>query len=198
MKIDLANIIEEWNNKQGWIYAFYYRGSILYGTSDENSDTDLLIITYDGVDIIPDENYVYDGSVKADKRIYQTSTEGYDYEIVKYSDFLSLIKEQSPLALEAIFDTQDSFYSKLRRFYKLDKWKLRESFGSIASNSFVKYLEGRNRNGAATISDIIKILSIDEICSLWDIMKVSKYTKDPTSIVKRLDTALKAHILQKV
>ena len=62
----------------------------------------------------------------------------------------------------------------------------------------LKYLEGRNRNGAATISDIIKILSIDEICSLWDIMKVSKYTKDPTSIVKRLDTALKAHILQKV
>lgn len=138
MKIDLANIIEEWDNKQGWIYAFYYRGSILYGTSDENSDTDLLIITYDGVDIIPDENYVDDGCVKADKRIYQTSTEGYDYEIVKYSDFLSLIKEQSPLALEAIFDTQDSFYSKLRRFYKLDKWKLRESFGSIASNSFVK------------------------------------------------------------
>ena len=61
----------------------------------------------------------------------------------------------------------------------------------------LKYLEGRNRNGAATISDIIKILSIDEICSLWDILKVSKYTKDPTSIVKRLDTALKAHILQK-
>ena len=24
MKIDLANIIEEWNNKQGWIYALYY------------------------------------------------------------------------------------------------------------------------------------------------------------------------------
>lgn len=74
MKIDLANIIKEWNNKQGWIYALYYRGSILYGTSDENSDTDLLIITYDGVDIIPDENYVDDGCVKADKRIYQTST----------------------------------------------------------------------------------------------------------------------------
>ena len=61
----------------------------------------------------------------------------------------------------------------------------------------LKYLEGRNRNGA-TISDIIKTLSIDEICSLLDILKASKYTKDPTSIVKRLDTALKAHILQKV
>ena len=60
----------------------------------------------------------------------------------------------------------------------------------------VTYLDGRNRNGEA-ISDIIKTLSIDEICSLWDILKVSKYTKDPTTIVKRLDTALKAHILQK-
>ena len=23
MKIDLANIREEWDNKQGWVYAFY-------------------------------------------------------------------------------------------------------------------------------------------------------------------------------
>lgn len=61
----------------------------------------------------------------------------------------------------------------------------------------LKYLEGRNRNGVATISGIIKTLSIDEICSLWNILKVSKYTKDPTKIVKQLDAALKAHILQK-
>ena len=61
----------------------------------------------------------------------------------------------------------------------------------------VKYLEGRNRNGVATISGIIKTLSIDEICSLWNILKVSKYTKDPPKIVKQLDAALKAHILQK-
>ena len=60
----------------------------------------------------------------------------------------------------------------------------------------VKYLEGRNRNGA-TISDIIKTLSIDEICSLLDILKASKYTKDPTKIVKQLDIVLKNNILQK-
>lgn len=60
----------------------------------------------------------------------------------------------------------------------------------------IKYLESRNRNGA-TISDIIKTLSIDEICSLLDILKVSKYTKDPTKIVKQLDIVLKNNILQK-
>ena len=60
----------------------------------------------------------------------------------------------------------------------------------------VKYLEGRNRNGA-TISDIIKTLSIDEICSLLDILNASKYTKDPTKIVKQLDIVLKNNILQK-
>ena len=60
----------------------------------------------------------------------------------------------------------------------------------------LKYLEGRKRK-VTTISDIIKTLSIDEICSLWNILKVSKYTKDPTKIVKQLDAALKAHILQK-
>ena len=63
----------------------------------------------------------------------------------------------------------------------------------------VKYLEGRNRK-VTTISDIIdmiKTLSIDEICSLWDILKASKYTKDPTKIVKQLGIALKNNILQK-
>ena len=60
----------------------------------------------------------------------------------------------------------------------------------------IKYLESRKRN-EATILDMIKTLSIDEICSLWDILKVSKYTKDPTKIVKQLDIALKNNILQK-
>ena len=60
----------------------------------------------------------------------------------------------------------------------------------------IKYLESRKRN-EATILDMIKTLSIDEICSLWDILKVSKYTKDPTKIVKQLNIALKNNILQK-
>ena len=60
----------------------------------------------------------------------------------------------------------------------------------------IKYLESRKRN-EATILDMIKTLSIDEICSLWDILKVSKYTKDPTKIVKQLGIALKNNILQK-
>ena len=60
----------------------------------------------------------------------------------------------------------------------------------------IKYLESRKRN-EATILDMIKTLSIDEICSLLDILKVSKYTKDPTKIVKQLDIVLKNNILQK-
>ena len=60
----------------------------------------------------------------------------------------------------------------------------------------IKYLESRKRN-EATILDMIKTLSIDEICSLWDILKASKYTKDPTKIVKQLCIALKNNILQK-
>ena len=60
----------------------------------------------------------------------------------------------------------------------------------------IKYLESRKRN-EATILDMIKTLSIDEICSLSDILKASKYTKDPTKIVKQLGIALKNNILQK-
>ena len=142
MKIDLANFSEE-RHKDGWCYWCYIRGSHLYETNDEKSDIDLLFVANDGVDIIPDENYVDDDCVKTDKRVYQTTFEDVDVIIVKYSDFVSMMEEQSPLALEAIFS---STYEGLRRdptevfldLYKLDKWKLRESFGSIASNSFVK------------------------------------------------------------
>ena len=60
----------------------------------------------------------------------------------------------------------------------------------------VKYLEGRNRNGAATISDIIKILSIDEICSLFFLFFFLFYIIYFINIVKRLDIALNVYILQ--
>lgn len=142
MKIDLANFSEE-RHKKGWTYWGYIRGSHCYEPWGENSDIDMLYVANDDVELIPDENYVSADCVKSDKRIYQTESEGVGVIVVKYSDFVSLIEEQSPLALETIFSSQ---YEGLHKdpnevfldLYKLDKWKLRESFGSIASNSFVK------------------------------------------------------------
>ena len=142
MKINLANISEE-RLIDGWVYLGYLRGSYLYETNDENSDIDMLYVANDDVELIPNENYVSADCVKADKRIYQTTFEDVDLIVVKYSDFVSMIEEQSPLALEAIFSPQSEGIHRSPNevfldLYKLDKWKLRESFGSIASNSFVK------------------------------------------------------------
>lgn len=54
----------------------------------------------------------------------------------------------------------------------------------------VKYLETKGNNNTPT-KDIIASLSIKEIISLWDILKVSKYTKNPSSIVKQLNIDIK-------
>ena len=54
----------------------------------------------------------------------------------------------------------------------------------------VKYLETKGDNNTS-IKDIITSLSIKEIISLWNILKISKYTKDPSSIVKQLNIDIK-------
>ena len=61
----------------------------------------------------------------------------------------------------------------------------------------VKYLITKDNNDTP-IKDIIMSLSFKEIISLWDILKVSKYTKDPSSIVKQLNIDAKNYILYEV
>ena len=58
------------------------------------------------------------------------------------------------------------------------------------SSPIVKYLETKGGNNTS-IKDIITSLSIKEIISLWNILKISKYTKDPSSIVKQLNIDIK-------
>lgn len=141
MELKLKNLSNNWNKNNNAIICRYLRGSKLYKTADEQSDNDYLAIVGDDVIIIPDERYTNIDCIKADKRIYQTSFDDTDVEIVKYSDFISLIKEQSPLALEAIFSIERGMSTVndiFLNFFELNKWKIRESFGSIANNSFVK------------------------------------------------------------
>lgn len=61
----------------------------------------------------------------------------------------------------------------------------------------VKYLITKDNNDTP-IKDIIISLSFKEIISLWNILKVSKYTKDPSSIVKQLNIDIKNYILYEV
>lgn len=58
----------------------------------------------------------------------------------------------------------------------------------------IKYLINKN-NINTPIKDIIISLSFKEIISLWDILKVSKYTKDPSNIVKQLNIDVRNYVL---
>lgn len=140
MEINIEDMI--YNDTGDVICVSYVRGSKLYGTSDEHSDTDILLVVKDDANICGNEYLVTgDDSVKVDRRIRQFTVNGDDYEVVKYSDFISLIDEQNPLALEAIFSIIEHscpINDKFVKDFRLDKWKLRQNFGSIANNSFVK------------------------------------------------------------
>lgn len=54
----------------------------------------------------------------------------------------------------------------------------------------VKYLATKGNNNTP-IKDRIVLLSLKEIISLWNILKVSEYTKDPSNIVKQLNINIK-------
>lgn len=54
----------------------------------------------------------------------------------------------------------------------------------------VKFL--RTKGNHKTIQEAIDSLSLEELNGLWDILKVSKYSKDPGSIMKELRTNLKS------
>ena len=70
-----------------------------------------------------------------------------DIQFVKECDFIDMIKEHTPFALEAIFLNDEKFYGiddnkknivDYKEKFVLDKLLLRESFGSVSNNSFAK------------------------------------------------------------
>lgn len=54
----------------------------------------------------------------------------------------------------------------------------------------VKFL--RTKDNHKTIQEVIDSLSLEELDELWNILKVSKYSKDPKSIMKELRTNLES------
>ena len=112
----------------------FHRGSVTYGTAHEGSDTDYGIIVPDNA-IIIDVEGVFDNE-KSDTRIHpcSSSKKRIDLEIIKEHDFLYLLDEHNPIAIEAIMlDHLKGFES-----FKIDPWKLRCKFGQIANNSWSK------------------------------------------------------------
>ena len=130
--------------------TMFSRGSAVYGTMTKESDRDMAIVVADDTDFI-DQDGVFDNE-KCDIRLHQFTIEMMDVpktdvQVVRESDFIDMINEHTPFALEAILLTNEVLYNTddnkktiadYRQYFKLNKWLLRESFGSVSNNSFAK------------------------------------------------------------
>lgn len=120
--------------------ATYNRGSIVYGTTTKHSDHDVLVVMPDNYAFINDLDCTKNDKVDSRIHSFIIEDENIDGQIVKKSDFIDMIHNHEPLALEAIFlDTQVLHMDyDFRQHFKLDKWRLRQTFCSIANNSWAK------------------------------------------------------------
>ena len=60
-----------------------------------------------------------------------------DCQFVSESDFIDMIKEHTPFAIEALA-TNAAGIDKYRKHFDLDLWQLRKSFGGVSNNSWSK------------------------------------------------------------
>lgn len=120
---------------------FFKRGSKLFETEDELSDIDVGFVVDDDFDLSAFSHTSEDGY---ENRIW--SDTGYtkvdekeipiDVQYVRESDFIDMIREHRIFALEAVF--QEDSLSDYKKYFELDKWKLRQEFSAVSSNSWVK------------------------------------------------------------
>lgn len=128
-------------------YVTFARGSVMYGTSSDDSDIDIGIIVPDDTEFV-DLDGVFDNE-KCDTRLHPSipvcvlgkgkfnKALFIDCQFVRESDFIDMIKEHTPFAIEALA-TRATGIDKYYKYFTLDKWQLRKSFGSVANNSWSK------------------------------------------------------------
>lgn len=111
----------------------FEHGSTVYGTNNENSDVDIVIV-------VPDK--YSDFLDNFEKSIYQFKTSSKDYEFVTKSNYVKLIKNYDIMAIESLFLPKKNIINgnlgNYRKYFVLDKWKIRQSFSGTASNSWAK------------------------------------------------------------
>ena len=116
---------------------YFNRGSILFETTDSQSDTDVGCIVDDNYNLSKLSHTTEPGY---ENRLYSsvsndTFGKPIDIQYVRESDFIDMIIEHKVFAMEALFQPQCSYYLK---YFNLDKWKLRQEFSGVSSNSWVK------------------------------------------------------------
>jgi len=120
--MELERILKELKNYDGNILNIYMYGSKVYGTDNESSDDDYIVI------------------VEGDKgESNELRTEGIDISIYDEKKFKELLEEHEISAIECISLNDEKIILERRKFdFILDKNKLRQSISTKASNSWVK------------------------------------------------------------
>jgi hypothetical protein len=150
----------------------FERGSYLFGTNDEMSDLDFGFIVPDCFDLSNTKSTSEPGY---ENRIFSMSVEKFgrqaDMQYVRESDFIEMIREHRIFALEALF--QDCCHRYLIHF-NLDRWKLRQEFSGVSSNSWVKAKKKMTvekdldmRCGAKSLFHSIRILMFAVQIAKW-------------------------------
>jgi len=106
------------NNIDEPILKTYQYGSRVYGCHTSESDFDFIVVVESDKDLYYSVNY--------------TDT---NFTIYSESMFIKRIQEHHISALECIFQDPSDPY---RKYFKLDKSKLRRSISAVTGNSFVK------------------------------------------------------------
>lgn len=123
------------NELESTTYLFAVaRGSRVYGTYEKGvSDTDYLVV-------VPDSFYNLLSQYPRHIFEYKDKFANVDYQFVCEKDFIAQIEKHDIAALECIFSPTLKGDSKgmYQEYFKLDKWKLRESVSAVCSNSWVK------------------------------------------------------------
>ena len=99
-------------------------GSYLYGTNDDESDLDLIVV-------VP--SY---WNIKDDDR--QWAWGDTDYQFYTEEEFIQAIKDHKLWAIELLSQEKATLISYRQKYFNLDLWKLRKEVSGISSNSFVK------------------------------------------------------------
>ena len=119
------------------ICSFPY-GSVTYGIKPtEYSDVDIVAIVDDSVDFSMYTNEIYEE--KHTELILNKFVE-IDTQYIKECNFIEMVKNHHIIALESMWLPRELFKGTYdyEKYFKLDKWKLRQTISSIVSNAWAK------------------------------------------------------------
>ena len=109
----------------------FQRGSDVYGTADEQSDMDFIIVVPDSFELESEIiEYTLDNDVKS------------DFQIMNEWKWIELINNHDIVAIEGLYLPDSKvivgYMNFYRKLFHLNPWKLRQSLSRVSSNSWVK------------------------------------------------------------